>query len=264
MSKNEGESLGQEILSLSGIAIAQLGWDGPLAHRLHELRQDLQFALFSGDSIETRTRYTAAIHLVAEYLKSVDFPSPIYFELQQLARAMQELDRGTVRDFLKPQAAQNRPTDSSDVWQSRTQIAVAIEQMCADGLSKREACARVAKLFPELKTYLAPKSNNFSATIGDWHERLMKDEVKEPIARDSWNKRAELTAAMEEKLKEAGRDCPRPIDVAFCLVQSALLLADYVHNRTKPRRPTELNLLREQRIEAAFRRLPGSARRVEG
>jgi hypothetical protein len=175
--------------SISGTVTAQLGFDGPLAFQLSELCEKLLGTLCHDVPPRTRERYVAAIVLIADFFKEIGFPLPIFVELVEFARALQELDRGTVRDFLKPSKAHSHATDSSDVWQARAQVAIAIEQMMAGGLSRREASRRIARLFPQLRALSASKSKNFASAVGDWHIRLSKGEVKDDVATHTWGDR---------------------------------------------------------------------------
>jgi hypothetical protein len=178
--------------SISGTITAQLGLDGPLAIQLNQLCEKLLVALCHGVPPRTRERYVASIALVAESLQEIGFPAALCVELMELSRALQELDRGTVRDFLKPSKAFSHATDSSDVWQARAQVAIAVEQMMIGGLSRREASRRIAKWFPELKGLTGSKSKNFPSTVGDWHIRLSQGEVKDDVATAAWRDRGQL------------------------------------------------------------------------
>src|ERR1700722_7360473 len=100
--------------------------DGMTTVGLRNLSDQLKVVLIEGDAPRrTREGYVAALVLIADFLEDVNFPVTIRDELLQLAAGLQELDRGTVRDFLKVLAAQNHPTDPSDVWQTRALIAIA-------------------------------------------------------------------------------------------------------------------------------------------
>ena len=120
--------------SISGTVTAQLGFDGPLAFQLNELCEKLLGTLCHDVPPRTRERYVAAIVLIADFFHEMGFPLPIFVELVEFAHALQELDRGTVRDFLKSKV-ENHPTDPGDVWQARVQIAIAVDQMLEGGLS---------------------------------------------------------------------------------------------------------------------------------
>jgi hypothetical protein len=221
--------------------------------KLEELFRDLEFVLCAGSPPTTRERYVAAVKLVADFLSAAGLPLPIYVEILELANAMNELDRGIVRNFLKPETTKNRPPDPSDIWQSRTQIAVAVEQMVLGGLSKREACRRIAKGFPQLKSLL---SKNLPMAIDDWFKRLSDGEVGDPIATDIWSNRAKLVEGVRGALVRAGTTTPDPLQVAFAVVRSKLALGELANSRSERESDAGQNMLREARIEREFTRPP--------
>jgi hypothetical protein len=225
--------------------------------KLEELFRELEFVLCAGSPPTTRERYVAAVKLIADFLSAAGLPLPIYVEILELANAMTELDRGIVRNFLKPETTKNRPPDPSDIWQSRTQIAVAVEQMVLGRLSKRESCRRIAKGFPQLKSLLTPKSKNLPMAIDDWFKRLSDGEVGDPIATDIWSDRAKLVEGVRGDLVRAGITTPDPLQVAFALVRSKLLALGGLANRRSERESDAgQNMLREARIEREFTRPP--------
>jgi hypothetical protein len=247
--------------SISGTVTARLGFDGPLTFQLNQLCESLLVALCHDVPPRTRTRYVASVALVAESFREIGFPLPIFVELMELSRALKELDRGTVRDFLKPSKAHSHATDSSDVWQARAQVAIAIEQMMAGGLSRREASRRIARLFPQLRALCASKSKNFASAVGDWHIRLSKGEVKDDVATHTWGDRGALVAHYRAILDRAGAPSPSPLQIAFLLARGMLPLAGLARGTAKRETDRSQNMLSEERIEREFTRSIDAAKR---
>jgi hypothetical protein len=244
--------------SISGTITAQLGLDGPLAFQLSELCEKLQVALCEDVPPRTRKRYVAAIVLIADFFKGIGFPLPIFVELTEFARALQELDRGTVRDSLKPSTACNHPTDPSDVWQARAQVAIAVEQMIIGGLSRREASRRIAKYFPGLKALTGSKSKNFASAVSDWHIRLSRGEVNDNVAMATWRDREQLVIQYQT-IARAGISSPGPLQIAFLTIRGLLPLVGLARSRSE--RESDRSTLREAQVEREFTRAPDPPRR---
>jgi hypothetical protein len=246
---------------ISGTITAQLGLDSPLVFQLSELCEKLQVALCEDVPPRTRKRYVAAIVLIADFFKEIGFPLPIFVELLEFARALQELDRGTVRDSLKPLTAFNHPTDPSDVWQARAQVAIAVEQMIVGGLSRREASRRIAKWFPELKALTGSKSKDFASAVGDWHIRLSQGEVKDDVATAAWRDREQLVIHYQTIMARAGTASPGPLQIAFLTIRGLLPLGGLARSRSERESDRSQSTLRETRVEREFTRPPDPPRR---
>ena len=204
---------------------AQFGNDGPLTGQLDALCKKLLLALCHNVPPRTRERHVAAISLIAEFFKQVGFPLPIYVELKEFAAALQELDRGAVRDFLRPASAWNHPVDSSDVWQARAHFAIAVEQLRLGGLSKRAAIGRVARCFPETELLMRKEAKNPASAIADWHRRLANGSVKEPIAQSVWRHREDLIHDWQSELRDHNSGAePNRFQIAFEVARSAVVL----------------------------------------
>jgi hypothetical protein len=225
------------------------------AFQLSELCEKLKVALCEDVPPRTRERYVAAIVLIADFFKEIRFPLPIFVELVEFARALQELDRGTVRDSLKPLTACNHPTDPSDVWQARTQVAIAVEQMIVGGLSRREASRRIAKWFPELKALTGSKSKNFASAVGDWHIRLSQGEVKDEIATAAWRDREQLVIHYR-----AGTASPSALQIAFVVIRGMLPLVGLARSKLERESDGSQSMSREKRIEREFTLPPARTR----
>jgi hypothetical protein len=242
--------------SISGTVTAQLGFDGPLAFQLSALCEKLQSALCQDVPPRTRERYVAALYLTAEFFKEIGFPLPIYHELIEFTHALNELGRGTIRDFLRPFKAETRPTDASDIWQARALVAIAVETMTEGGFGVREACRRIAECFPNLKDKLAPRSKAFASTVGGWHSRLSNGTVKDAIASGTWRDRTEVLAKYREAIRRPGTDSPAPQQIALVVIRGALVLAEFAGGKSERKPQRGFSGLHEARGERAFLRPP--------
>jgi len=231
--------------------------DGMTTVGLRNLSDQLEVALIEGDAPRrTREGYVAALVLIADFLEDVKFPVTIRDELLQLAAGLQELDRGTVRDFLKVLAAQNHPTDPSDVWQTRALIAIAVDQMMSGGLSKREAGRRITKWFSELKSVSGTKSDNFGSAVCDWHTRLTNGTVKDGAAIGTWNGKERLIARQRENIARAGTSSPEPLQIAYIILRGMLPLDNLKRSRSEREADHSFSMLREPSTEREFTRPP--------
>lgn len=153
-----------------------------------------------------RTDYAEAISNIADFLKVARFPDRVGVELMNLVRALDELDTGTVRPFLKPSKVGNRNIDGGDTWMARCYAAIALQVLIDGGLSRTKATFRIARMFPEIIALLSPGSRGDPADVlADWHKRFERDEVKATEARIAWAERGKLINHMQAVfIKKAG------------------------------------------------------------
>jgi hypothetical protein len=237
--------------SIAATGTAQLGFDGPLAVQLTGLCEKLLLTLCHNVPPRKRERYEAAITLIAEFFKCVGFPTPICLELVELAHALRELDRGTVRDFLKPSTASNHPVDPSDVWQARAQFAIVVEQLMQGDLSEREAARRVIKAVPQIKMLMRSGSKNPEATLLDWHKRLANNTVKEPIATSAWRDREQLIDSYRMIIAAAQSRSHSPLKLAVVIAIGALSLVNLARGKRAGGKGGDFTTL-QSRIERVF------------
>ena len=233
--------------------------DGMTTVGLRNLSDQLKVALIEGDAPRrTREGYVAALVLIADFLEDVKFPATIRDELLQLAAGLQELDRGTMKKTLgKVLAAQNHPTDPSDVWQTRAQIAIAVDQMMSGGLSKREAGRRISKWFSELKSVSGTKSNNFCSAVCDWHTRLTNGTVKDGAAIGTWNDKEALIARQRENIARAGTSSHEPLQIACSVILRGMLPLDNLkRSRSEREADHSFRMWRGLSTEREFTRPP--------
>ena len=122
-----------------------------------------------------RERYSAALGILSSFMKAAGFEGMAVGEFVELALALDELDRGTVRHFLKPKKAENRPHDAGDVWGSRAYVAAAVARMMENGHPRRAASRQIAAQHKELAIFLsATSSREFYAVIESWHSDFSK------------------------------------------------------------------------------------------
>jgi hypothetical protein len=237
---------------------ATADFDGPVAVQLNGLCDKLLLTLCHDVPPRTRARYEAAICLIAEFLKSVGFPTPIYLELLEFGHALKELDRGSVKDFLKPSTVSNHPVGSSDVWQPRAHFAIVVEQLMQGGLSKREAARRVNEAVPQLKMLMRSGSKNPEATLIDWHTRLAHNNVKEPIATSAWQDREQLIDSYRMKIAAAQSPSPGPLKMAAVIAVGAVHLVNLARGKRGGGKGGDLAAL-QHRIERVFNQPAASA-----
>lgn len=148
-----------------------------------------------------RRRYSAALLRLVQFMRAVGFADYVIGEFVELGNALDELDHGTVRHFLRPNPAGQRALDPSDIWVARAYTAMALDFAQQLGVPRKEAARNIATSYEHLSDVLAPRTRNFASVIERWHRSFSEGTVKNAKAtatfadRDAFN----LHIAMHDK-----------------------------------------------------------------
>jgi hypothetical protein len=183
--------------------------------RKGRLLSDLQAALFKpfpGEAApRDRSRLVIALSLFMEYVGENTDAIHIAGELAEYIKAIEELDRGTVRHFLKPAEVSNAPIDAGDIWLIRAKIATVIQWSIDDmgeARGRRSDAARsIARMHPYLVHILAPSTVDLPKLILSWHRKFETRIVKDERAQAFFDLRGdylEIFAAHGRAIDHAG------------------------------------------------------------
>ena len=133
------------------------------------------------------------LRLVAQYLEDSEAAPSICNDFHVLADALDDLRLGVTAPFLKPNTAQNRPADPTEVWLARAMVAIAIDVLIEGGMSARAASSAVASK-AHLWSYLFG-GEDLGEQARRWHALLNKGCAKSDEAQDIFRQRHELVDA---------------------------------------------------------------------
>ena len=89
--------------------------------------------------LRARCRYRAALLAICDYLGKIGVAKLSVNELLELTQALDELNRGIVRPFLRP-AKIGSKVETGDRWRARAYIAIAASILTTAGSTKKSAC----------------------------------------------------------------------------------------------------------------------------
>lgn len=143
-----------------------------------------------------RSRYAAVFGEIAKYMRASGFSNSVVGEVVEFTLALYELDDGTVRDFLRPTTKRGRPSDAGDVWAARAHVAIAIDAIMKNGLTRADACRRLAHDFGFLAPALSPSSSKgeFATAMANWHSAFSEGAVADIRSQEMYKNRQELFA----------------------------------------------------------------------
>lgn len=133
-----------------------------------------------------RGRYSLFLIELSKFLKSINYSKLARGELVEIALALRELDNGTVRDFLKPSYSPQKQEHPGDKWGFRVQFCIAVEWLCQNGHSRKEACKKISLVAKPLIGFIAPNSADIASTIENWHRQLDRGKVRNEVAKSSF------------------------------------------------------------------------------
>ena len=118
---------------------------------------------------EQRHQYITQLMAVAKFLKELGYPEtadPFY----KLALAIFDLDFGTTAAFLRTQTRSGKPSESSNLWFIRAQIALAIAANMRAGLKREQAAAAVQSFCRSIG-----KQKNFLTWYDDFNSQRVRN-----------------------------------------------------------------------------------------
>ncbi|WP_036284056.1 hypothetical protein [Methylocystis sp. ATCC 49242] len=144
----------------------------------------------------------------------------------ELGRAFEELDRGIVRGFLRPTAAQNRAPSPGDIWSIKAMFAIALDVIAGDPHAELgEAANQIAKNFSFIADVVSPDTKDFAGLMLSWRKHFLKGKVPDQQAQLTFNSRADLIDQIGNDLIARGEQITGPRVSAEILMGAVLLLA---------------------------------------
>ncbi|UZF91649.1 hypothetical protein [Bosea sp. NBC_00550] len=141
-------------------------------------------------------------------------------ELMRFTSSLSDLDRGTVHYSLAPKKVRHRPMLSSDLWEARAHVALAVDIMVGGGMLKKQALAVIEKNFGFLADTLAGGASKFGVLVGKWHQELASGISADAGAQSVFDGRQRYIDFLAKKL---GTDDPNAI--AQNILKHAVLLS---------------------------------------
>jgi hypothetical protein len=165
-----------------------------------------------------RYRYSIILGLTATFFDKIGVKSPLPLELIELARGLDDLDAGVVRDWLKKsQGINGRPKEAEDVWVYRSTISIAIDYISKFVPSRKEACREILEHYRKVEFMFFPSKTDPVSLLEKWHDRFVCGDAPNDRAQSSFNNRAQLVDAYCSKFSDA------PVGVREKLVAVAIL-----------------------------------------
>jgi hypothetical protein len=126
-----------------------------------------------------RERYAAALFGVAQYFTSL-VGRPIGDRFSEIASAIADLNVGTVHSLLKPERADHRRADPSQLWRARAHVALGLEALLRSGLDRDDAIAKIASQHPSVADLADVRGNrsNLRTIVFGWRREFRANRVK--------------------------------------------------------------------------------------
>jgi hypothetical protein len=126
-----------------------------------------------------RERYAAALIGVARYFTSLE-GRPLGQRFFELGSAMADLNFGIVRPLLRPERADNRRADNSQLWRARAHVSLGLEALLRSGLTRNEAAAILTSDFPGIAKLASANAKNskLPTIVFGWRKQLRQVRVK--------------------------------------------------------------------------------------
>src|SRR3984893_6649117 len=126
-----------------------------------------------------RERYAAALMEVAQYFTSLE-GRPLGQRFFELGSAIADLNSGIVRSLLRPERANNRRADDSQLWRARAHVSLGLEALLRSGLTRNEAGAKLTSDFPGIAKLASANAKNskLQTIVFGWRKQLRQARVK--------------------------------------------------------------------------------------
>ncbi|WP_363347158.1 hypothetical protein [Methylocystis echinoides] len=199
-----------------------MGSDEKASYSLARLAEELGTTFhgqkrFTG-ALRSRKRFVHALREIVDYLDANGVHPLICLELNELALGLIELDRGTVRHFLKPSKAGGKTVDPDDIWRARAFLAIAVDLKVIEGSSRRAAAREIAALTKSLAGVVSKPASgslkvggNYAAALEKWHAAFEKEQVSSRGALLVFNDRQRVADIYRKKIKDRG-DAPEMME----------------------------------------------------
>jgi hypothetical protein len=126
-----------------------------------------------------RERYAAALMGVANYFTSLE-GRPLGQRFFELGSAKADLNSGIVHPLLRPERADNRRADNSQLWRARAHVALGLEALLRSGLTRDDAAAKLTRGSPAIAKLASAKAKNskLKTIVFGWRQQLRQARVK--------------------------------------------------------------------------------------
>jgi hypothetical protein len=153
-----------------------------------------------------RERYAAALMAIGQYFTSLE-GRPLGQRFFELASAMADLNSGIVHPLLRPERADNRRAESSQLWRARVHVALGLQALLRSGLTRTEAAAKLATDFPGIPKLASAKAKNSKpqTIVFGWRKELRQARVKNFEASELFSegmRKIEAIAHRTDRLRE--------------------------------------------------------------
>jgi hypothetical protein len=140
---------------------------------------DRAFNQDSATPSDERERYAAALVGVGQYFTSL-VGRPIGDRFFEIASAIADLNFGTVHPLLKPERADHRRADPSQLWRARAHVALGLEALLRSGLDRDDAIAKLASQHPSVADLAEVRGNrsNLRTIVFGWRREFRANRVK--------------------------------------------------------------------------------------
>ena len=156
--------------------------------------------------------------LISEYLdrSGADANNVASDKLALISLALWDLDDGVTHPMFKAKKLEHGAPDRTDIWRSRTLLAVALDYLIAARVPSRVASKKISKT-PGIEKLLS-KGAKAETSLINWRTRLSDGSVTNLLARTQWDQSRKvidgLTGSPSDKQKILKAKAERLIAVA--------------------------------------------------
>ena len=122
-----------------------------------------------------------------EYLdrSGADANHKAYEKLAVISLALWDLERGVTHPMFKAEKLEHGEPDSTDIWRSRTTLAIAFDYLMAAGVPSQDASKKISKT-PGIEKLLS-KGAKAETSLINWRTRLREGTVANELALEQWD-----------------------------------------------------------------------------
>ena len=173
-------------------------------------------------ALDDRQRLLDILELNTKYLKrsGAGASHEAHDKLAVIGLALWDLDAGITHPMFKARKLGHGAPDSTDIWRSRTTLAIAFDYLMAAGVPSRDASKKISKT-PGIEKLLI-KGAKAETSLTNWRTRLSEGTVANELALEQWDWSRKfiegLTGPPSDKHKKLKAEADRLIAVATKLI----------------------------------------------
>ena len=145
--------------------------------------------------ISERKRFMEFVALTREFLRLMSADEQLLQQIMVYYSALRDLSRGATHPILKPADLAHAPPLNSDVWRSRSTLAIALDYLVLAGISLREASKMVSKTHGIEKLLIKPTAKAESS-VRNWRTTLDNKTVGNDAAAERWKASREYLSSI--------------------------------------------------------------------